>query len=71
MDKKFQDIHLVDSNNKELFVLRMVEIESIDMHDSNSIIIWIEIYSTDPGIWKPLKAPIYLPKMKGCKLIID
>lgn len=71
MDKKFQDIHLVDSNNKELFVLRMVEIESIDMHDGNLIIIWIESYSTDPGIWKSSKAPIYLPKMKGCKLIID
>lgn len=71
MDKKYQDIHLVDDKDNVLFVIRQVQIESIDMNNNCMIVIWIKPYSLEPGIWNPSTAPIYLPKMKGCKLIID
>lgn len=63
MDKTFQDIHFIDINETEYFVLRMVQIQNINMTASNLI----EIVIKETNIEKS----ILLPKMRGFKLLID
>lgn len=71
MYKKFQDIKFVDENDNLLFLTRQVQIESIDFSKSSIISIQIKLFSLIPGLVNPQSQYIFLPKLKGCKLIID
>ena len=73
MDKKYQDIHYQDSQTNYEYVLRCVHIITIDMSGD-----FIEIYFKFPNESPEAKLDggvktkiMFLPKIRGAKLIID
>lgn len=70
MDKKFQDIHYINPACEEVFVMRQVHINEINMHET-SIEIFINTINPLTGETEEKLACVFLPKLKGYKLVID
>lgn len=73
MDKQYQDIHYEDTITNKKFVLRCIHITQIDMRGD-----FIEIHFEFPNESAMAKLSggntaraIFLPKIRGTKLIID
>lgn len=71
MDKKYQDIHYIESKSrKNVFVLREIQIHNISFKDTYIEIEYIEITPTTLSYGAIIKT-IIIPKLKGHLLIID
>ena len=70
MDKTYQDIHYVNFDHEEVFVMRQVRINEIQMHET-----YIEIFISTINMFteKPDNrlAVVIIPKLRNHKLIID
>lgn len=70
MDKKFQDIRYINSACEVVFIMRQVNITEINMHET-SIEIFINTINPLTGAIEDKLACIFLPKLKGYKLVIE
>ena len=71
MDKKYQDIHYINSKSrKNVFVRREVEIRNISFKESYIEIDFIEITPTTL-LYGAITKTIIIPKLQGHSLIID
>lgn len=70
MDNKLQDIHFINPAGEAVFIMRAVHINEIQMRET-SFEIFINMTNPLTGEVDNRLASIFLPKIKGYKLIID